>query len=241
MTPDTSGRLFELPLLTWDPASSCWRTSGAISRSGSTGSSVTLPTSGMTRSGELFEHPTWAAATRGPGCSLLPTPTASERDRTPEEAEARHRQGRALGRNGGGRPDLTSVAVLLPTPTARDWKGHNQRHDATCLPGALLPTPRTSDANGTGEHGTGGPDLRTAVDRLLPTPTTQAAKHGTPTDYEIERYRQGGPDAFDLWVVAAMLPALVPTPLPSTDGKPTTDPHPTPPPTGDSTPGSSNG
>jgi hypothetical protein len=34
----------------------------------------------------------------------------------------------------------------------------------------LLPTPRTSDTNGTGEHGDGGPDLRTAV-TLLPTPT----------------------------------------------------------------------
>ncbi len=33
----------------------------------------------------------------------------------------------------------------------------------------LLPTPRVSDHNGTGEHGQGGPDLRTAVD-LLPTP-----------------------------------------------------------------------
>jgi hypothetical protein len=36
----------------------------------------------------------------------------------------------------------------------------------------LLPTPQTSDTNGPGEHGTGGPDLRTAVS-LLPTPTTQ--------------------------------------------------------------------
>lgn len=36
---------------------------------------------------------------------------------------------------------------LLPTPTARDWKGRNQRDDATCLPGAvdrLLPTPTAS-------------------------------------------------------------------------------------------------
>jgi hypothetical protein len=31
----------------------------------------------------------------------------------------------------------------------------------------LLPTPRTSDANGAGEHGTGGPDLRTVVTQCL--------------------------------------------------------------------------
>ncbi len=43
--------------------------------------------------------------------------------------------------------------TLLPTPTARDWKGRNQRNDATCLPGAinLLPTPQAKDA-------TSGPD-----------------------------------------------------------------------------------
>jgi hypothetical protein len=37
-------------------------------------------------------------------------------------------------------------------------------------PGRLLPTPRTSDTNGPGLHGDGGPDLRTVIS-LLPTPT----------------------------------------------------------------------
>lgn len=37
---------------------------------------------------------------------------------------------------------------------------------------SLLPTPKTSDTNGAGQHGSGGPDLRTVV-ALLPTPTTQ--------------------------------------------------------------------
>ena len=41
-----------------------------------------------------------------------------------------------------------------------------------------MPTPRTSDTNGAGAHGTGGPDLRTAVS-LLPTPTA-----GNPNDGE---------------------------------------------------------
>ncbi len=38
--------------------------------------------------------------------------------------------------------------ALLPTPTARDYKGHNQRRDATSLTGALLPTPSVADAHG---------------------------------------------------------------------------------------------
>ena len=37
---------------------------------------------------------------------------------------------------------------------------------------ALLPTPTTSDRNGPGKHGDGGPDLRTTVS-LLPTPRAQ--------------------------------------------------------------------
>src|SRR5690349_7537034 len=32
----------------------------------------------------------------------------------------------------------------------------------------LLPTPRTSDTDGGGENGDGGPDLRTVASRLLP-------------------------------------------------------------------------
>jgi len=84
-----------------------------------------------------------------------------------------------LGRQGSGHAGRLQplerggpVGVdLVPTPTARDHKGHNQRRDATCLTGALdlLPTPRTSDTNGAGAHGDGGPDLRTAVaDRFHP-------------------------------------------------------------------------
>ena len=41
---------------------------------------------------------------------------------------------------------------LLPTPTARDHKGHNQRQDETCLTGALLPTPSASDGIGGGPN-----------------------------------------------------------------------------------------
>jgi hypothetical protein len=43
----------------------------------------------------------------------------------------------------------------------------------------LLPTPRTSDTNGVGEHGEGGPDLRTVV-ALLPTPRASDGDKGGP-------------------------------------------------------------
>lgn len=108
--------------------------------------------------------------------------------------------------------DLPSIVALLPTPTASQPGGTADQHlerkrrmgrtdptvtDLGMVVERLLPTPRTSDANGTGEHGTGGPDLRTAVSGLTP-PQSDDTKRGT-------------------------------------------DPHPTPPPTGDSTPDSSSG
>jgi len=65
-------------------------------------------------------------------------------------------------------PDLRGLPVthtddhdILPTPTARDDKGHNQRGDGVAK--QPLPTPTASDTNGAGTHGTGGPDLRTAI------------------------------------------------------------------------------
>jgi DNA (cytosine-5)-methyltransferase 1 len=82
------------------------------------------------------------------------------------------------------------------------------------LPSAVmgfLPTPRTSDTNGAGAHGDGGADLRTAVS-LLPTPTSQAAKHGELSP--IERDGNRPEDNGNLWVVVPRLAeeALLPTP-----------------------------
>ena len=59
---------------------------------------------------------------------------------------------------------------ILPTPTTRDHKGHNQRRDETCLTGALalLPTPRSSD----GTHG--GPNQAgSSGDLMLPSAIIQ--------------------------------------------------------------------
>jgi DNA (cytosine-5)-methyltransferase 1 len=73
---------------------------------------------------------------------------------------------------------------LLPTPTTRDYKGRNQRDDATCLPGAvnLLPSPTTADGSGGPGRSAkrmGGDNLRTAV-TLLPTPRATDGVNGGP-------------------------------------------------------------
>lgn len=64
---------------------------------------------------------------------------------------------------------------------------HGRRADRQGPPAGghrLLPTPTVSDTNGAGAHGTGGPDLRTAV-ALLPTPVVNdMGKAYTPDEWD---------------------------------------------------------
>lgn len=97
--------------------------------------------------------------------SLLPTPQAADGG------------GGHLTRSGDRGTELLLPGVaraygngdLLPTPTSRDHKGHNQRRDETCLTGALLPTPAAADGQRgqdfarANRDGSGGDDLVTLV------------------------------------------------------------------------------
>ncbi|SER95663.1 hypothetical protein SAMN05216188_11877 [Lentzea xinjiangensis] len=88
----------------------------------------------------------------------------------------------------------------LPTPTARDGKGPNQRGDTTCLRGALLPTPKASDTGTPGRRASPGfrPPLSQVVnEQLLPTPTAADADRSSAT------YVRGNP---------TLVGALLPTP-----------------------------
>lgn len=105
-----------------------------------------------------------AGRTPGP-VDLLPTPMAS-----------RYGSNQSPSPGAAVRPGLDSIADLLPTPGASDGSGGRSAKvtggvrasgakrsvPLTDLP-LLLPTPRTTDANGAGAHGSGGPDLRTVV------------------------------------------------------------------------------
>jgi hypothetical protein len=69
---------------------------------------------------------------------------------------------------------------LLPTPVTEPATGNGHARNLG-KEVQLLPTPRTSDTNGPGQHGTGGPDLRTLVAELLPTPQAHDAAKGNET------------------------------------------------------------
>ncbi|HYS37817.1 MAG TPA: hypothetical protein VEO01_19540 [Pseudonocardiaceae bacterium] len=82
--------------------------------------------------------------------ALLPTPRAADRHATMgAPGAARHVAA------GNGSLVETLGVHLLPTPTARDWKGENQRRDRSCLPGALPggSTPPPSDGGNASSDG----------------------------------------------------------------------------------------
>lgn len=166
--------------------------------------SETFPASGMTRNGELYEHQTSERRTNDPACSsspaeteLLRTPCAAETEGGPlhpETARARRRSLRLTGQI------LATTGDLLPTPTTNlgdnggsqdPEKRRSGGHSVSLQDVAenrLLPTPRTSDTNGPGAHGTGGLDLRTAV-TLLPAPKAADGEFGEYTP-AIRRWEQ---------------------------------------------------
>jgi hypothetical protein len=170
----TFGLTSALPLMRFDLASSSWRTCEDTSLWDLEMSSPTFPEWGMTRAGVLYELPTLERPINAPASSSLPTLP------TPRSAEAQH-SGRSVPAKPGQQQGLTEVVNTQ-----------------------LLPTPRTSDTNGTGLHGTGGPDLRTVVS-LLPTPS---ASDGSGAMTPAARMASGdgyGPALRDI-------PFLLPTP-----------------------------
>lgn len=111
------------------------------------------PSGTPTRSGRE-RRPTRSDGRPAGPVDLLPTPAASRSGRNQSPSP-----GAAI------RPSLGNITDLLPTPTSRDHKGHNQRGDDSCLTGALLPTPEAKNAHAGPDYarmnrqGSGGHDL----------------------------------------------------------------------------------
>ncbi len=157
-----SGRSSWTPFAIYDRTSSCWRTwpRSAGKAEGSTGFSRTWPARGTTRDGVAYAPATSVRATGVSGCSLLPTPCASDGHRGPADPHTRKRRGRQV-RVGDVlcHPPHTPACVrtrtahtrltdrLLPTPLASDaTKGSPRQRSSSghpTLPSAALATHRT--------------------------------------------------------------------------------------------------
>lgn len=131
---------------------------------------------------------------------LLPTPAASEGEKYTTKYNPDSQMGKGL----------TALAMngMLPTPAARDWKGRTNPGTvkAGCgnkygdtLPDAilkLLPTPKASDHQSPGNHGTGGQDLRTVVSSRTGgtsqlNPLFVAEMMGFPADWTVLPFQAG--------------------------------------------------
>lgn len=142
--------------VTWNPATSSWRTYDSLFNTDSPKSSTTLPISGLMRNGVVSRRPPLAPRTVVTAGGAWPTPRARDDQRSPEAHLA-------MKARMGGRKDVTSLTVL-----AKMW-----------------PTPRASDGTRGSDppHGDGGMSLKTTVlhnpaaSHLDPTTTPD----GTPT------------------------------------------------------------
>ena len=183
MTNAISGPILKKQLANYDLESSSWKTLEDISPSDLKKFSKSLPKSGMTQRGQLFElvmsEPRIDVSESLSSPTLnVPTPTASDSHWDMTKAERK-------GIKGNHNLSLTSWARLLPTPMARDYKGASGRDMDLTKATRLLPTPtvthvrnhdesieefnRRELASSTGQI---GKSTGLAV-RLLPTPTTQ--------------------------------------------------------------------
>lgn len=183
----------------------------------------TLPRSGMTRDGSLYELPMPELPTVAPASSSLPTPTARDWKDT-SIAPAAHRP---------DDEDTPSRALhhLLPTPTVVDMGANKTPQEWDEWTGAM----RDRHGNGNGH----GASLTQEALALLPTPKATNNEN----QQRLEQYGPNlgmvlMPDQYE-WTGAA-------TPPPSPDGSDSPDPHPHlpfPAPTGDhdSPPDSSSG
>jgi hypothetical protein len=162
---DTYGPMYETPLARWDRPTSSWRTCAATSLWDLPMSSLTLPTWGCLRGGELYELPTPEPATVEHGYSSLPTPMADNSRGLP---------------NGGNFQSLPNAVLGLPTPKASDGErgrdlprirqDESGRELATAV--GLLPTPTVQDGRNTaGQSQLGRNTLPlNSLVILLPTP-----------------------------------------------------------------------
>ena len=134
-TLDTCGLGSEPPLASYDPATQFWKTSEDISLWGDCKSLVSLPKSGMTRSGVLYRQPEWVRPIDETELLLWPTPTAVTRPMEGNvrmyrakikagemtEAEAEAILGKSVWEAQGKLP------ATWPTPTADDASNVNPK------------------------------------------------------------------------------------------------------------------
>jgi hypothetical protein len=146
-THDTFGHGYETPLAHYDPDTQSWKTSGAISLWGEQPSLESLPKSGMTRNGVLYQQPEWERPIDEIASSLWPTPRVSGSGQQIELVRERLRKGQKYNSR------LEEAVAMWPTPTYGKLAGGTggmQQIEAKYLAGEITSEERRAMRSGNG-------------------------------------------------------------------------------------------
>ena len=209
---DTCGLGCEQPLASYDPDTQSWRTSEDISLWGDYKLLESLPKSGMTRSGVLYQQPEWVRPIDVSESSLWPTPLTNDNKAGIKKAN----------------PNLVDAVMMRPNlgepaPTTQEFKEHR-----------MFPTPRSSsamaeDLDVVRERLENGKQYKSRLEEAIamwPTPTAV----NRPMEGNVRMYRakvQAGEMTEEeaeailgksVWEAQGKIPAMWPTPTASSWG-----------------------
>jgi hypothetical protein len=125
-TPAIYGLGSETPLATYDPTTQYWKMYGVIYLWGECPLLATLPPSGMTQNGTLFQLPVLARLTDATACSLLPTPTTQEVEHPEAEITPTGRR-KSKNNNTTHSIGLADLVQMWPTMTANGMGSNGHR------------------------------------------------------------------------------------------------------------------
>ena len=156
----TCGRGYDTPLANYDPDTQSWKMCADISLWEEPTYLATLPASGMTRNGVLYQQPAWEPIIGETASSSWPTPLASDSHYRVKGNSQSSRNLQAMA--------IRGELAMWPTPTTQEVE-HPEAE--------LTETGRRKSKNGTTSHSLGLADM---VQRW-PTPTADEAKNAYST------------------------------------------------------------
>ncbi len=174
---DTYGLTSFEPLASYDHDSHSWKMYAVISLWGLTESLETLPKSGMTRSGRLFQQPVLAPLIDATELSVWPTPTTQEVEHPKatwvKEGQKLRRIGKGIRGHSMG---LADSVRMWPTPTAvtRPMEGNVRMYRAKVQAGDM------TEAEAEAILGKSVWEAQGKLPMMWPTPTVDDANNVNP-------------------------------------------------------------
>lgn len=175
-TLDTCGHGSETPLAHYDPDTQSWKMSGDISLWGEQPSLESLPKSGMTRNGVLYQQPDWVRPIDATESLLWPTPLTNDSPAGPKKKNPNLIDAVRMSPNHGQQPPTIAEfnhTRMWPTPTAvtRPMEGNVRMYRAKIQAGEM------TEAEAEAILGKSVWEAQGKVPAMWPTPQANDAKN----------------------------------------------------------------